>query len=59
MMSVTSSTTPGTAVNSCSTPSILTAVIAAPSIDESRTRRSALPTVVPHPRSSGWAVNRP
>ena len=57
--SVTSSTTPGTAVNSCSTPSILTAVMAAPSIEERRTRRRALPIVVPQPRSSGCAVKRP
>ena len=55
MMSVTSSTTPGSDENSCSTPSILTAVIAAPSIDERSTRRSALPIVVPNPRSKGWA----
>ena len=33
MMSVASSTTPGIGENSCSTPSILTAVIAAPSIE--------------------------
>jgi hypothetical protein len=38
MMSVASSTTPGIGENSCSTPSIFTAVIAAPSIDESSTR---------------------
>ena len=55
MMSVTSSTTPGSEENSCRTPSILTAVIAAPSIDESSTRRSALPIVVPKPRSNGCA----
>ena len=34
MMSVTSSRTPGSVVNSCATPSILTAVTAAPSSDE-------------------------
>ena len=55
MMSVTSSTTPGSDENSCSTPSILTAVIAAPSIEDSSTRRSALPIVVPNPRSKGCA----
>jgi hypothetical protein len=55
MMSVASSTTPGIGENSCSTPSILTAVTAAPSIDESSTRRMALPIVVPNPRSNGWA----
>ena len=45
MMSVTSSRTPGRVVNSCATPSILTAVTAAPSSDESSTRRSELPNV--------------
>ena len=55
MMSVASSTTPGMGENSCSTPSILTAVIAAPSIDDSSTRRRALPIVVPKPRSNGCA----
>ncbi len=55
MMSVVSSTTPEIDENSCSTPSILTAVTAAPSIDESRIRRSALPIVVPKPRSNGCA----
>ena len=59
MMSVASSTTPGMGENSCSTPSILTAVTAAPSIEDSSTRRMALPTVVPKPRSNGWAVKRP
>src|SRR5205085_8750737 len=54
-----SSTTPGIDWNSCSTPSILTAVTAAPSIDESSTRRRALPTVVPKPRSNGCAQNIP
>ena len=38
-MSVASSTTPGIGENSCSTPSILTAVTAAPSIDDRSTRR--------------------
>src|SRR6185312_2420758 len=59
MMSVASSTTPGIGENSWSTPSIFTAVIAAPSIEESSTRRSALPIVVPKPRSKGCAQNRP
>jgi hypothetical protein len=45
----------GIGENSWSTPSILTAVTAAPSIEESSTRRSALPTVVPKPRSNGCA----
>ena len=43
--SVTSSFTPGTVVNSCSTPSIRMLVTAAPGIDESRVRRSELPSV--------------
>jgi len=58
-MSVASSTTPGIEENSCSTPSIFTAVIAAPSIELSSARRSAFPTVVPQPRSNGCAENRP
>ena len=36
-----------------------TAVTAAPSIEERSTRRSALPMVVPKPRSKGWAMKRP
>ena len=59
MMSVASSTTPGIGENSCSTPSIFTAVMAAPSIELSRARRSELPTVVPQPRSNGCAENFP
>src|ERR1700745_1498477 len=59
MMSVASSTTPGMDWNSCSTPSILTAVTAAPSMELSSTRRSALPMVVPNPRSNGCAQKIP
>ena len=59
MMSVASSTTPGIEENSCSTPSIFTAVIAAPSIELSSARRNPFPTVVPQPRSNGCAENRP
>ena len=58
-MSVTSSTTSGMVVNSCSAPSILTAVIAAPCSDDSRMRRRLFPSVVPKPRSSGSQVNLP
>jgi hypothetical protein len=58
-MSVTSSTTSGRYVNSCSAPSIRTCVIAAPCSDDRSTRRSALPSVVPNPRSSGSQVNLP
>ena len=45
MMSVTSSLTPSSVLNSCSTPSIFTEVTAAPSSEESSTRRSELPKV--------------
>ena len=45
MMSVTSSVTFGMVENSCSTPSILTDEMAAPGIDDSSVRRSALPSV--------------
>ena len=55
-MSVMSSRTPAIDENSCSTPSIWIAVIAAPWSDDSRTRRSALPSVMPKPRSSGSAT---
>src|SRR6266436_3437092 len=59
MMSVASSTTPGIEENSCRTPSIFTAVMAAPSMELSKARRRALPTVVPQPRSNGCAEKRP
>ena len=59
MMSVASSTTPGIEENSCKTPSMRTAVIAAPSIEDSSARRRLLPIVVPKPRSNGWAKNLP
>ena len=55
-MSVTSSRTPATEENSCSTLSICTEVIAAPCSDDISTRRSALPSVRPKPRSSGSAI---
>ena len=55
-MSVTSSRTPGTLENSCSTPSIWTDVMAAPCSDDRSTRRSALPSVRPKPRSRGSAT---
>ncbi len=45
MMSVTSSFTPGTVVNSCSTPSMRMLVTAAPGMDDSSVRRSELPRV--------------
>ena len=43
--SVTSSLTPGTVVNSCRTPSIRMLVTAAPGMDDSRVRRTELPSV--------------
>ena len=45
MMSVTSSLTPGTVENSCSTPSIRMLVTAAPGIEDRSVRRSELPMV--------------
>ena len=59
MRSVVSSMAPGIGENSCRTPSTRTAVMAAPSMLESRTRRRALPTVVAKPLSKGWAEKRP
>src|SRR5262249_10543270 len=59
MRSVVSSMAPGMGENSCSTPSTRTAVIAAPSMLESSTRRRAFPTVVANPRSNGCALKRP
>src|SRR5216110_3251754 len=59
MMSVTSSRTPGIVVNSCEMPSIFTEVTAAPSSDESSTRRSEFPNVYPKPRSSGSITKTP
>src|SRR5690606_8206842 len=56
-MSVTSSRTPARLENSCSTPSILIEVTAAPCNEDSSTRRSELPRVMPKPRSSGSATN--
>src|SRR5882672_11097035 len=59
MMSVTSSATLEMVVNSCSTPSMRTLVMAAPWSELRSTRRSALPRVMPNPRSSGSATNLP
>ena len=47
----------GEAENSCSTPSILIEVTAAPWSEDRSTRRSELPSVIPKPRSSGSATN--
>src|SRR6188508_458693 len=59
MMSVTSSRTPGSVVNSWATPSIFTAVTAAPSSEDRSTRRSEFPKVWPKPRSSGSIAKTP
>src|SRR5215470_10233049 len=56
MMSVTSSRTPAMEENSWRTPSICTDCTLAPCKEESRMRRSALPSVNPKPRSSGSAT---
>ena len=58
-MSVMSSTTPGSVVNSCWAPWTLICVIALPSRLESRMRRRLLPIVTPKPRSNGSATNLP
>ena len=55
-MSVTSSTTPSMLWNSWSTPSMRIELIAAPSMELSSTRRSALPIVWPKPVSKGSAT---
>ena len=59
MISVTSSLTYGMEENSWATPSIETEVTAAPFSVLSSTRRSALPSVVPKPGSSGSISNFP
>src|SRR5882672_623783 len=58
-ISGTSSLIPVMVVNSCWTPSILTAVTAAPGSEERSARRSAFPSVTPNPRSSGSMLNLP
>src|SRR5579864_7352217 len=56
--STTSSCTPSIEVYSWSTPSISTSVMALPGIEDSNTRRSALPSVWPKPRSNGSITTR-
>src|SRR5258706_138714 len=51
--STTSSLTPGIVVNSCSTPSILMLVMAAPGIELSRVRPGAIPRLVAQTRARG------
>ena len=57
MTSVTSSVTPVMVSNSWSASSKRTWVTAAPGIDDSRVRRSELPSVWPKPGSSGPMAN--
>src|SRR6188474_418728 len=57
-MSTTSSWTPSMLVYSWSTPSISASVIALPGIEDRSTRRSALPSVWPKPRSNGSITTR-
>ena len=57
MISVTSSTTPGSEVNSCWAPAMRTEVIDAPSSELNKTRRRLLPIVCPYPASNGSAEN--
>ena len=56
---MTSSLTWGMELNSWLIPSMATEVTAAPGSEESRTRRSELPSVVPKPGSSGSISNLP
>ena len=57
IISGTSSTTPGTVENSCTTPSIFTLVIAAPGNDDNKILLNEFPIVIPYPRSSGSHTN--
>src|SRR5258708_14624287 len=57
-MWTTSSSTPSGGRDSCTTPSICTAVTAAPCREERSTRRRLLPSVTPNPRSRGSATRR-
>ena len=53
VISTTSSATPGMEENSCKTWSNLTAVTAAPLIEDNKTLLRAFPSVCPKPLSSG------
>ena len=57
MTSVTSSVTPSMVSNSWRASSNRTCVTAAPGMDDSRVRRSELPSVWPKPGSSGLMAN--
>ena len=58
-MSVTSSTTSGSVVNSCSAPSILDRGDRRALQRREQHAAQALPSVMPKPRSSGSQVNLP
>jgi hypothetical protein len=58
-MLVTSSLTPGTVENSCSTPAIRIVLMAKPSNEDRRMRRSELPMVIPKPGYKGRNSNFP
>jgi hypothetical protein len=45
--------------NSCRTEFILTELTATPGKDDSKTRLSEFPSVIPYPRSSGSTTNLP
>ena len=59
IISVTSSLTPCTVKNSCSTPSILTDVGAAPGSDDKSILLRAFPRVIPYPLSNGSTTYLP
>ena len=59
IISGTSSSTPGTTENSCSTPSILTEDTAAPGNEDNNTLLKPFPKVVPYPLSKGSKTNFP
>ena len=48
---------PSITENSCETPSMRTAVIAVPGIEESKALLNEFPIVVPKPLSNGSAIN--
>ena len=59
MISMTSSITPRMVENSCSTPAILTCVIANPSNEDNNILLNELPIVCPKPGSNGLNSKEP
>ena len=59
IISVTSSLTPCTVENSCSTPSIFTDVLATPGSDDNNILLKAFPSVIPYPLSNGSTTYLP